>query len=397
MPTAKCPSLTQLYSANLERKLGEPENAKGVRIRIAGERARSCITTTMSKSSSKRPSYARYALLVLFGALLATGLAEASLRVINALFHPPIYELDEQLGWHHRALCDRYLTNENGRDIRFVTDNKRHRISPLQESKQGQLVLFVGDSFTEASQVEATEAFPAMVAAEVAGVTYCNAGVGGYSTLQQLLALQSEIQTIAPAMVVVTIYENDFADNLMPYFSGLGPRPYLNLSTANIRTVTELNIDAFERYLQPAWGAYWLYQHSAIYRSIHKNLFLPRQSNALARLESHARSQFSTADLRRAMHHLIKKMVSTVRSSDAEILITAIPTREAVQRGEAASHSWLKTTCAELGVPFLSLLDALRKETAERAYFAKDIHLTKAGHSCIAKLLSPQVASQLQR
>ena len=351
----------------------------------------------MPKPSSKGLPYARYAMLLLFGSLLATGLAEVSLRVINALFHPPIYELDERLGWRHRALCDRKLTNEIGRDIRFVTNQQRHRISPLQEPKQGRLVLFVGDSFTEASPVEAKEAFPALVAADIAGVTHCNAGVGGYSTLQQLLALKSELQAIAPSMVVVTIYENDFVDNLMPYFSGLGPRPHLNLSADNIRTVTDLDINEFEHYLQPAWGAFWLYQHSAIYRSIHKNLFLPRQSHALARREEHARSLFSTADLRRAMHHLLSQMVDTVNSFGAELLITAIPTRDAVRSGEALSHNWLKTTCAELGVPFLSLLDALRNETAEQAYFTKDIHLTKAGHSCIAKLIGLQVTAQLER
>jgi lysophospholipase L1-like esterase len=340
----------------------------------------------------------RRLLLVATGTGLAVSLAEVTLRVLNATLWPPIYRVDAQLGWRHPANCRRQMVDELGRQVTFATDQHGLRVSTraAEEGPDERLVLFVGDSFTEASQVEAEEAFPARVAASVERVRYLNAGVGGYSTLQELLAVREQLRSFRPALVVLTVYDNDFIDNLMPVFSGLGPRPHVQVDGDRVLTVLEPDVAAFEPYLQPAPGAFWLYRNCAIYRSVHKNLFLPRHGEELSQRENAARATFSAAQQRSAMSHLLARMHKAVAAAGSRLLIAAIPTREQALANDAPDHGWLARECGQLEIPFVSLLAPLHVEGAASAYYAEDIHLTAAGHACVATALAPRVARCLR-
>ena len=352
--------------------------------------------TTRRASGPRR--WRRRLLLVAAGTALAVALAEVTLRALNAALWPPIYRIDAQLGWRHPANCRRRMTDELGREVTFATDEQGLRVPAraAEAGRDGRLVLFVGDSFTEASQVEAEEAFPARAAAALEGVRHLNAGVGGYSTLQELLALRAQLPRLRPALVVLTVYDNDFVDNLMPVFSGLGPRPHVRLEGERVLTVLEPDVAAFEPYLQPAPGAFWLYRNCAIYRSVHKNLFLPRRGQELSRRENAARATFSPEQQRRAMSHLLARMRGAVTAAGSRLLVAAIPTREQARANDAPAHVWLAQECEQLELPFVSLLKPLHVEGAASAYYAEDIHLTAAGHACVANALASHIARSLR-
>ena len=347
----------------------------------------------MTKRATGARRWRRRLLLVAMGMTLAVVLAEVSLRVLNAALWPPIYRVDEQLGWRHPADCRRHMVDELGRQVAFATDAHGLRVPTRidEVDLDDRLVLFVGDSFTEASQVEAEEAFPARVAASLDRLRHVNAGVGGYSTLQELLALREQLPRFGPALVVLTVYNNDFVDNLMPFFSGLGPRPHVRVDGERVDTVLEPEVAAFEPYLQPAPGAFWLYRNCALYRSVHKNLFLPRHGEELSQRENAVRATFSPEQQRRAMSHLLARMREAVVAADSRLLIAAIPTRREAHANDAPNHAWLARECLQLEVPFVSLLTPLHAEGAASAYYPKDIHLTAAGHACVATALAPHI------
>lgn len=340
--------------------------------------------------SPARARRRRRAYGLLFGVVLALVLAEVVLRIGSALLFPPIYELDDRCGWLHARNVERTLTDENGREIVFATDARGLRTTPHGGVATGdrRRILFVGDSFTAGSEVAAGELFTARVEAAMGEVEVWNAGVGGYSTLQELRLLEQILPVCSPRAVVLVVYENDLVDNLMPYFSGLGPRPHVVVRDQQVQVVDAPDLARFARFLMPAPAAFWCYRHLASYRALHKNLFLPSAGERLASLEQSERAAVPAADQRIAMAWLLAQTSRVVRATGSQLLLVAIPTRDQVRAGAAAAHDWLRTWCAEHDVPFLSTLPALQQAGAA-AYFELDIHLTAAGHDSVARVLAP--------
>jgi lysophospholipase L1-like esterase len=322
------------------------------------------------------------------GALLvALGLAEAALAVWTGRVTPALYRLDDRLGWVHAPGVDRTVAVEGGGTARFRTDARGLRATPHADERAAdrRRVLFVGDSFTEGSQVEEDELFSRRLERQLPGVECWNAGVGGYSTLQSLLALPDQLEAWRPDVVVLTVYDNDLQDNLMPYFAGLGPRPCARLVGAAVQIEPEAPVGTFERFLMPAPGALWLYEHSALYRTLHKHLFLPARGRALHELETSERAGLPVADQRMVMACLLQQLAGTVRAQRARLVVAAIPTREQAAAGACELHDWLAAQCLDVQAPFRSLLPELARAGAANAYFAFDIHLTATGHAAVAE------------
>ncbi|MEZ6036432.1 MAG: SGNH/GDSL hydrolase family protein [Planctomycetota bacterium] len=341
----------------------------------------------------------RRLLAVALGTTVGLGATELALRLINAALHPTIYLLDEQLGWRHAPDVCRRLRDERGREVTFATDADGLRVDPAAgpapASADARTVLFVGDSFTQGSQVEHAETFVARVGEALPNVRTLNAGVGGYSTLQVSLALQSQLPRHRPQLVVLTVFDNDFADNLMPYFSGLGPRPFVAVDGAFASLRLGVDPTPFLPFLQPAPAAFWLYTHSALYRAVHKNLFLPRHGDRLARLEQEARRALPEDDERVAMAVLLRQLGAAVRGAGAQLLVAAMPTRQQVARGASPWQKWLAEHCATHEIPFVALLPALREAGAERCYYEVDIHLTREGHEAVTAAMAPAIEAAL--
>lgn len=341
----------------------------------------------------KKPKRRRkLALLALASFAVALAFAELGLRVANAALHPAIYELDATLGWRHAPNVTRALLDEDGREVRFETDALGLRVTPHAGDlgDDARRLLFVGDSFTAGSEVEADELFVTLCERALTDARCLDAGVGGYSTLQQLLALDQRLAQLEADVVVLVVYENDFVDNLMPYFSGLGPRPYARVDGEGaFELVRERDVARYEPFLQPAPGAFWLYQHCAIYRAVHKTIFLQSHGERIAAREQRERDAVPLADQRLVMAELLRRVVETTRARGAELRVVALPSREMVRDDDAPSHAWLREQCARLDAPFLSLLEPLRRAGYEASYFARDIHLTAAGHAAVAAALAP--------
>jgi lysophospholipase L1-like esterase len=333
---------------------------------------------------------------LLVGVLLALLATELLLRIGSAWFFPPLYVLDAALGWRQAAELERTLLDEQGRAIHFATDARGLRATPFPDARTPgrPRVLVVGDSFVQASQVDAAESFVGRLGATLAPAEVWNVGVGGYSTVQELLALPVQLAAWAPDVVLWVVYENDFVDNLMPYFSGLGPRPHAVVDGSDVAIVASPSAEPFLPFLLPLPGALWLYEHCALYRTLHKNLYLPAAGSALAVREQRERSRWPVALQRQVMGALLAQLRQAVGREGRRLLLAAIPSREDAQRAVAESHDWLRAWSAAAGVPFVSLLGPLASQ-AEAAYFPVDIHLTAAGHAAVAAALAPRVQELL--
>lgn len=114
----------------------------------------------------------------------------------------PYYQSSINLGWVNNSgnYTIDFLDGEDARTIRITIGKNGERLSYPNSRLNGKSdVLFVGDSWTFGEAVQGEEAFPGIVAKAIPKNTVVNLGVGGYSTYQTLLQLESlDWRTIQP-------------------------------------------------------------------------------------------------------------------------------------------------------------------------------------------------------
>lgn len=169
-------------------------------------------------------------MLLMLGALTALVLGEVALRVLMPqqliFLSDRIWMPDSLLGWKHVPNAEEQV-NLGERPVWFVTDGRGHR-----QNRHGGLtsipdhsVLFLGDSFLEALQVENEDTFPEIIKREFrerfgAELSVLNTGVGGWAPNQYYLAARVELSRRLFDLAVVCLYVgNDFLsrfDTLLP-------------------------------------------------------------------------------------------------------------------------------------------------------------------------------------
>jgi len=112
--------------------------------------------------------------------------------------------------------------------MRFTTNSLGFR-GPEPEGIPRNPILFLGDSFTLGYGVSDGEEYPALVAAQLrrrhgaAAPPVVNAGIGNAGNGFWLKLLRREAATMRPRLVVMQVFENDFADNTNDGLFTLGP------------------------------------------------------------------------------------------------------------------------------------------------------------------------------
>lgn len=167
-----------------------------------------------------------------------------------------VYEFDSLLGWH---IIPSYYTHEFCEQKEFrSTDQGFRNTGPAPDSPSA-TILFLGDSFTEGSEVSDPHSFPYMIQHDLPGVRIINAGVGGYGHDQMLLYLERILESgIKPTHVVLGYLQTDksrnvlwFRDYAKPHFTMHDNQ--LTLHTAHIMPAKSLL--KHYRYIPPVYMA----------------------------------------------------------------------------------------------------------------------------------------------
>jgi hypothetical protein len=157
-------------------------------------------------------------LLLLASTALALVLGELAARVLVAAMHrDPIIASDARIGWALRPDLHNALRKENGGQHTLSTDGEGHRITRAageRAARNSPTIVVVGDSYIQSLGANDSETFAWILAHEMP-VNVVNLGVLGYGTDQELLALESFLES-HPALhvrdIVVFVTENDFVD-----------------------------------------------------------------------------------------------------------------------------------------------------------------------------------------
>jgi hypothetical protein len=338
-------------------------------------------------------------LIAIFATVL---LLEIAARLYSALAFPKMMENDPALGWKHRANVARRFTNEHGEAV-LVTQNAlgfRGALYPEARASGRFRVLFLGDSFTEGTQVSDAALFTAVIERMRPEIEAINAGTASYGTLQELLLWREIGARVNPDAVVVMFYSNDLTDNELAYSPAIGPRPYARLDDGALLIVTAPDPGEFRKFLPPVPGAAFLNDHSLVFNYFNSRVY---QRLRAARLLAIARADLDVIEARgqsiAIFFALLEQLRHELEFRDIPLGVVLIPAAWEVEQQQSRLHQRMLAECAVRNLRCESLLAPMVASAAGGAtpYFSADIHWTTDGHAAAAQFLVPFVSGLRQR
>ena len=348
--------------------------------------------------TTRRKGTRRGRFLLVVGSLLtAAALSEVGVRVYAAAAYPRMMQVDTTLGWRHLPNREKAFTNEDGEEHLCRHDENGHRMLPesLRSPSRTTNVLFLGDSFAEAIQVGSDELVPALLAKADPTLNITNAGVGGYSTVQQYLFLRNEGEAMEPDLVVLLAYENDLTDNCIPYSPGIGARPWATLEGDEVRMIEDYDDEAYLKFVAPVPFAAPLIRHSYLFYGFNDRVWRKHKKKELAALELADWSALDPDQTRRIFLGMVDRMHDLVEQRGAKLVVALSPSLSTIKAGGDPWHTEVAAHAAAKGFGFVSLQPALSDPGNGRCFFEKDIHWTSVGHAVAAEVILPVVQQAL--
>ena len=180
--------------------------------------------------------------LTLSGVMVGVLLAELTLRVLG-ISYPQLYAPDEVVGSRLRPGTAGTWLAEGRSRVRINSSGQRDDEHSQAKPSNVYRVAVLGDSFAEALQVSAEDAFWAVAERELAErdlagqggrrVEFINFGVSGYGTAQELLTLRHFVWQFDPDLVLLAVCHNDLQDNSSSV-GGREAKPYFELQNGEL-------------------------------------------------------------------------------------------------------------------------------------------------------------------
>ncbi|MEB3316926.1 MAG: SGNH/GDSL hydrolase family protein [Cyanobacteriota bacterium] len=367
-------------------------------------------------------------LALLLGMLLAL---EMLLRLAGVRF-PAFYQPERERGYGLRPGATGLWTREGRGRVTISPDGLRDRIHDRHPAPGVRRVALLGDSFSEALQVNLEQSWWKRLELRLnrqtpcafrkgfpAGVEIINFGVGGYGTGQQLLTWRLKARDQRPNTVVLAMYlGNDIQDNT--------PRPRQDQPVFRLGPDGTLAIDnSFRdspgsrfRFSALGRGLNRLLNHSALLQLANeaKNRWGGRQplgrsapSTPGLHLERDDPSGWALTEA------LLRQLRDEVTATGAQLLVTSLSTPEQLwpdrgerqaffrRMGEApfAREQRLAGLLGALQVPYIPLAEAMREQADQNRLIAHGFqgqqlgvgHWNVTGHRLAAELLARRLCN----
>ena len=377
-------------------------------------------------NSSKKTIFTIAAVLI--GLLISLFIAEIAIRISNAVDHKErkIWIPDPYLGMVH-APNNKFRYQDDAKvefDIQHRT-NSFGLMGPeisLEKANDVFRIILLGDSYTEALQVEEGKSFARRLESmlqqdfRVKGksVEVLNAGVSGYSPIIQYLYFKRDLAKLNPDLVVLQLFTNDvFEDNKFKAMSLLDSEGF----PVKIHTYF---LDKYSKAIYFYRFHQWLLNVSRFYEyvytwSVKRNKNLPINKEMRQLDEFHDINQFFIVQDDRPLfkditfrdqawantEKYLSKLNNLVQQKDADFALFYIPTEAQLTLVEYSPHAQMyfsrqaNTYFNDLlvnfsqtyQVPFLDLLDRFELLKQEGLYYPGDGHLNEKGHRVVAKAL----------
>ena len=160
-------------------------------------------------------------LLSLGGIAFALIIAEIGLRIVG-ISYPSFYQVDEYRGHALIPNFSDWWVSEGKGYVSINSDGLRDKEHSTTKPENTYRIAVIGDSFSEAIQVNAEDAFWSAIAEQLPScpalqgkkVEVINFGVGDYGTAQELMTLKHHVWKYSPDLVLLEVFTgNDIVNN----------------------------------------------------------------------------------------------------------------------------------------------------------------------------------------
>lgn len=375
-------------------------------------------------------------LTLLIGCLAAGVLTEFGLRMTNVWIgrHSDtmftIVEYDENLGWKMRPSASSKIDFVDVEDLPIQSnsagfwDKEFSRTKPSARYR----IALLGDSFTWGMGVREEERFGNVLATLSPKLETLNFGMPGYGTDQSLLVWRNVASHYAPDMIVLTLYQNDYLDNMYdvrygrhkPYFD-IQQSGQLQLCNVPVPTATFWQTGIYNEIAQPYQQllqisnekrsrlAHWCAKHSDLARLSYTAL-RARQNCAVATTPLATIDSTTALDRSltpepldslildvgqhaqvRLMSVLVDALRSEVEANGGRLLVVVAGHR-------TTQHIHEMDYLTACGVDFVdATTDTLATRVSRNEiYFPFNKHWTAVAHRAVAELILEQIESKSQ-
>lgn len=290
----------------------------------------------------------------------------------------PLFMHDPVVGWRPRPLVRLPGVTTNSAGMRTSVE------VPLARTPGRRRVLLVGDSYTWGDNVADEHTFGHLLAARhLPGWDVLNLGIPGSGTDQQLLMFHEHGRRFGPDAVVLGFFVRDYPRNLVTFRDYAKPRFVLEGDGLRLTNVPVLAPEDL------------LARYRAGERAVGQDLRWWTAGYALSRWREVANERVNEeAEGWLVLSRLMERFAAEVRAAGATPVWMLIPMRTAVEEG-ASKYDALEGLCerraAALGMPFLSVTEALRARNARAPVNLPRQaggHLSPAGNEVIAEALA---------
>ena len=208
--------------------------------------------------------------------VLALIVCEAGLRLLG-IGYPDFYDYDPFLGSKLRPGIRGHFLKEGGGYVSINSDGLRDREHSLAHPLNTLRIAVLGDSFSEAMQVNQEETFWAIMEKDLQScpnlggrrVEVLNFGEAGFSTAQELLALRHRAWKYAPNVILLALLPMTFAA-ISRSSCSMDFNPYFSLEDDRLVLHDRLTRERWEAEQQKkSWGGEfkrWRQDHFRIFQ-----------------------------------------------------------------------------------------------------------------------------------
>src|ERR1700752_168260 len=358
-----------------------------------------------------------FALLAAEGVLRISGMWVG--RHSDTMF--TLMEFDPVLGWKMKPNVEEKVSFVDVENIPVHANSLGFwdREFKLEKDPLKTRIAFLGDSFTWGLGVTETERFSDVLASENSNFESQNFAIPGFGTDQSLLTWRNVASKYHPDVVVLTVYSNDYADNMFVVRSGLR-KPYFEWhensqlqlhdmagNSSNFWTNGIFNEPAppyaslFGPPEKRSRVLHWLVKHSDLARLGYT--FLRHSKDSESSVEPTASAETKTTRVPakslselgptqkaqvQLLDVLVKQLSAEVTSNGAKfvVILAGEPNRNFdVQRSGRESER-----IKSLDAPTDTLASKLPGD--KDLYFPYNKHWTAAGHKAVADMLNSYLA-----
>ena len=253
---------------------------------------------------------------------------------------------------------------------------------PAEKGKSFHRIAFLGDSFTEATQVRWEKSFVGLIESKHSNITVRNFGVTSYSPIIYIAQMLKEMEDFQPTDIVVQIFENDFYDD-WEYIKRANSQNLIDIKRVNGENLKFIIKVLRYSYVARLIRKVQLQFKYAFFNSIHN--VCPDDFPC-----NQGQTEKKGKDLTYKAILLLKDLAN---KANARFYIYIIPNKQLAMQNQCCESDSLAAEFREFSesnnLNLIDLAEVFGKYPEQsKLFFEKDGHFTPLGHSITAKAIS---------